>query len=81
MSSKTVISVRLSAETLARLDDACRLLKINRSQAIDKAVRLLPELVSGSAELQYHPENRRLGPAPRIEANTEDSKLGGAGES
>jgi metal-responsive CopG/Arc/MetJ family transcriptional regulator len=55
--SKGVISVRLSQERLAQLDEVCQRLQMNRSQVIDSALRLLPELISGTAELTYAPPN------------------------
>jgi metal-responsive CopG/Arc/MetJ family transcriptional regulator len=54
--SKRVISVRLSDERLRQLDDACTMLKMNRSQVIDSALRLLPEIASGRAEMTYTPK-------------------------
>lgn len=55
--TKTVISARLSQERLAQLDELCERLRMNRSQVIDSALRLLPELISGNAELTYEPRN------------------------
>ena len=55
--TKTVISVRLSKERLSQLDELCERLKMNRSQVIDSALRLLPELTSGKAELTYEPRS------------------------
>ncbi|NEW95699.1 CopG family transcriptional regulator [Rhodopseudomonas sp. BR0G17] len=81
MSSKQIISVRLSVDTLARLDEACRLLKVNRSDAIDRAIRLLPDVMAGSSELQYHPENRKPGPGPSSSEPRKGSTTGGAGGS
>jgi metal-responsive CopG/Arc/MetJ family transcriptional regulator len=52
---KTVISVRLSDERLRQLDETCRRLKMNRSEVIDAALRVLPELISDTAELKYDP--------------------------
>lgn len=52
---KKVISVRLSEERLEQLDEACKQLGLNRSEAIDAALRLLPEIISGSAEYSYKP--------------------------
>jgi len=54
--AKAIISVRLSEERLQQLDDACRMLKMNRSQVIDAALRILPEIASGKAELTYSAE-------------------------
>jgi metal-responsive CopG/Arc/MetJ family transcriptional regulator len=54
--SKRVISVRLSDERLHQLDEACAMLKMNRSEVIDAALRLLPEIVSGRAEITYAPK-------------------------
>ncbi|MBM0207465.1 ribbon-helix-helix protein, CopG family [Micromonospora sp. STR1s_5] len=53
--AKAVISVRLSEERLAQLDRACAKLQMNRSEVIDAALRLLPELISGKAETSYAP--------------------------
>ncbi len=53
--SKHLISVRLSTERLAQLDEAARLLGVNRSQAIDAALRVLPDLISGKCEMSYDP--------------------------
>lgn len=67
---KTVISVRLSKERLQSLDLACRQLRMNRSEVIDAALRILPELISGKAETKYDPQNiRRFKPA--AEGNAE----------
>lgn len=54
--SKRVISVRLSDERLHQLDKACAMLKMNRSEVIDAALRLLPEIASGRAETTYAPK-------------------------
>ncbi|MFQ3453893.1 hypothetical protein PMN64_11315 [Bradyrhizobium sp. UFLA01-814] len=54
--TKRVISVRLSRERLDQLDGVCRKLGMNRSQVIDSALRLIPEIMSGKAELHYDPE-------------------------
>jgi hypothetical protein len=56
---KHVISVRLSTERLAQLDQTALRLGMNRSQAIDAALRILPDLVSGTCELKLDPA--RLG--------------------
>jgi hypothetical protein len=53
--SKTVISVRLSAERLAQLDAAALQLGVNRSEAIDAALRIFPDLISGKCELKFDP--------------------------
>lgn len=53
--SKSVISVRLSAERLAKLDVAALQLGMNRSEAIDAALRIFPELISGKCELKFDP--------------------------
>lgn len=53
--SKTVISVRLSEERLSDLDSICSQLKTNRSQAIDMAIRLLPNLIGENSEFVYRP--------------------------
>jgi len=50
---KKMISVRLSDERLMQLDEACRELGMNRSEAIDAALRILPEIISGESELRY----------------------------
>lgn len=52
---KTVISVRLSDERLRQLDETCKRLNMNRSEVIDAALRVLPELISDTAELKYDP--------------------------
>jgi metal-responsive CopG/Arc/MetJ family transcriptional regulator len=54
--TKRVISVRLSEERLRQLDEVCGRLGMNRSQVIDAALRLVPEVMSGKAELHYDPE-------------------------
>lgn len=54
--TKRVTSVRLSDERLKRLDEVCSRLGMNRSQVIDAALRLVPEVMSGKAELHYDPE-------------------------
>lgn len=54
--SKRVISVRLSDERLRQLDDACAMLRMNRSEVVDSALRLLPEIASGHAEMTYNPK-------------------------
>src|ERR1700730_7131290 len=62
---KTVISVRLSAERLKRLDEICRARVITRSQAIDEALRIYPELLSGTAETTYDARKLPCAPVPR----------------
>jgi hypothetical protein len=52
---KTVISVRLCTERIIAIDRAARLLRMNRSQAIDAALRVFPDLVSGKCELKFEP--------------------------
>jgi hypothetical protein len=52
---KTIISVRLSAERLAQVDAVAHRLGTTRSGAIDAALRILPELLSGKSELKYGP--------------------------
>ena len=54
--TKRVISVRLSDERLKQLDEVCDRLGMNRSQVINAALRLVPEVMSGKAELHYDPE-------------------------
>ena len=54
--SKTVISVRLSAERLAAIDAEARRLGKTRSELIDWALRILPELLSGRCETKYDPK-------------------------
>jgi hypothetical protein len=51
--SKIVISVRLSRERLCQLDAAAEQLRMSRSEAIDAALRILPDLISGTCELSY----------------------------
>jgi Arc/MetJ-type ribon-helix-helix transcriptional regulator len=53
--AKGIISVRLSSERLAQIDEACKRLRMNRSEVIDAALRILPKLISGTAELSYDP--------------------------
>jgi metal-responsive CopG/Arc/MetJ family transcriptional regulator len=50
---KRVISVRLSEQRLEQLDRVAQRLNMNRSQAIDAALRILPEIASGKAEMSY----------------------------
>ena len=54
--TKRVISVRLSDERLKQLDGVCNLLGMNRSQVINAALRLVPVVMSGKAELTYDAE-------------------------
>jgi Arc/MetJ-type ribon-helix-helix transcriptional regulator len=54
--TKRVISVRLSDERLRQLDEVCSRLGMNRSQVINAALRLVPEVMSGKAELHYDSE-------------------------
>jgi metal-responsive CopG/Arc/MetJ family transcriptional regulator len=54
--TKRVISVRLSDERLKQLDEVCDRLGMNRSQVINAALRLVPEVMSGKAEFHYDPE-------------------------
>ncbi len=54
--TKRVISVRLSDERLRQLDGVCEQLGMNRTQVINAALRLVPEIMSGKAELHYDPE-------------------------
>jgi metal-responsive CopG/Arc/MetJ family transcriptional regulator len=54
--TKRVISVRLSDERLKQLDGVCELLGMNRSQVINAALRLAPEVMSGKAEFTYDTE-------------------------
>lgn len=54
--TKRVISVRLSDERLKQLDEVCDRLGMNRSQVINAALRLVPEIMSGNAEFHYDPE-------------------------
>jgi metal-responsive CopG/Arc/MetJ family transcriptional regulator len=62
--TKRVISVRLSDERLKQLDDVCNRLGMNRSQVIDAALRLVPEVMSGRAEFTYDAERfKRSGEA------------------
>jgi metal-responsive CopG/Arc/MetJ family transcriptional regulator len=62
--TKRVISVRLSEERLRQLDVVCNRLGMNRSQVINAALRLVPEVMSGKAELHYDPERfKRSGQA------------------
>ena len=62
--TKRVISVRLSDERLNQLDGICRLLGMNRSQVINAALRLVPEVMSGKAEFTYDAKRfRRSGQA------------------
>ena len=56
---KQIVSVRLSSERLAKIDEVASLLGMNRSQAIDAALRILPDLVSGKCELRFDPMRRR----------------------
>jgi metal-responsive CopG/Arc/MetJ family transcriptional regulator len=56
--SKTLISVRLSAQCLAQLDAAARQLGMNRSETINAALRIFPDLISGRCELKYEPEQQ-----------------------
>jgi ribbon-helix-helix CopG family protein len=61
---KNVISVRLSPERIATLDRMAQLLGMNRSEAIDAALRIFPDLVSGKCELKFEPK-RSLGKRSR----------------
>ena len=62
--TKRVISVRLSDERLKQLDGVCDLLGMNRSQVINAALRLVPEVMSGKAEFTYDAERfKRSGEA------------------
>ena len=54
--AKSVISVRLSDVRLAQLDATCTQLGLNRSEVIDGALRLLPAIISETAELRYDPQ-------------------------
>ena len=63
--AKKIISVRLSAERLQRLDEICRARIITRSQAIDEALRIYPELLSGNAETTYDPGKLPCAPVPK----------------
>ncbi|WP_414643643.1 ribbon-helix-helix protein, CopG family [Bosea sp. (in: a-proteobacteria)] len=63
--AKTVISVRLSAERLDRLDEVCRNRGITRSAAIDEALRIYPELISGTSETTYDIGKLKAAPAPK----------------
>jgi hypothetical protein len=53
---KAVVSVRLSSERLAQIDTAARRLGMTRSQAIDAALRIFPDLLSGNFELKFEPQ-------------------------
>ncbi|MGC1778755.1 MAG: hypothetical protein WBB34_12460 [Xanthobacteraceae bacterium] len=52
---KTIVSVRLSPERLAQVDTVAHRLGTTRSGAIDTALRILPDLLSGKSELKYGP--------------------------
>lgn len=52
---KTVISVRLSPERLAQVDALAKRLGKTRSEAIDTALRLLPERLFGQPESEARP--------------------------
>ena len=53
---KTVISVRLSPERITAIDTVARRLGMTRSEVIDAALRILPDLVSGKCELKFDPK-------------------------
>lgn len=53
--TKRVISVRLTDKRLLQLDGACKQLGMTRSQVIDAALKVFPELLSGKAEMHYDP--------------------------
>jgi len=52
---KTTVSVRLTPERLAQADAVARKLGTTRSGAIDAALRILPDLLDGKAELKFGP--------------------------
>jgi len=58
--AKTIISVRVSPERLAKLDAAGLQLGMTRSEAINAAIRLLPEIISGRSELRYEPSQLQI---------------------
>ena len=66
--AKIIISVRLSKERLDRLDELCEKRNITRSAAIDEALRIYPELLSGTAETSYNVQNIKSAPAPKRRA-------------
>jgi hypothetical protein len=53
---KSVVSIRLSEEMLSELEEAARRLGVSRSQAVEAAIDLLLDLISGKCELKYEPK-------------------------
>lgn len=49
--SKKVISIRLSSSQNTLLEEACKRLGMNRSEAISAAIRLLPHYISEGGKL------------------------------
>lgn len=65
---KTVISVRLSPERLAQIDEAARRLGTTRSGVIDAALRIFPKLLSEKSELKLSRESElKYGPFGIVE--------------